>query len=126
MAVPDFAENFLKKIFGDPQEKYLKNLLPIVDEINELEEKYEDYSKEEIRKEIEELKQELNQKELDDILPEVFTLVREASKRTLEQRHFDVQLVGGIAMHEGKIAEMVTGEGKTLAATLPASLNALK
>ncbi len=117
---------FFKKISTNPDKKVLKKLQPIVNKINELEKKFENFSNEEIRNKTEELKNLLKQgKTLDDILPEAFALVREAAKRTLGQRHYDVQLMGGIVLHQGKIAEMKTGEGKTLAATLPAFLNAL-
>ena len=119
--------SILTKIFGDPNEKYLKKIQPIVEKINSLEPKFEKFSDEKLREKTEEFKQRLKKGEtLDDILPEAFALVREAAKRTLGQRHFDVQLMGGIVLHQGKIAEMKTGEGKTLAATLPLYLNALE
>ncbi len=115
------------KIFGDPNEKYLKKIQPLVDKINSLESKLQDFSDKKLRAKTEEFKTRLKEGEtLDDLLPEAFGTVREASKRTLKQRHYDVQLIGGIVLHEGKIAEMKTGEGKTLAATLPLYLNALK
>jgi len=109
--------SFLSKIFSDPNEKYLKKLKLLVDEINGLEKKFEGFSDEQLKK------HSLSLKEND--LKQGFALVREASKRKLNQRHYDVQLMGGIALHEGKIAEMKTGEGKTLASTLPIYLNAL-
>jgi len=116
----------LSKIFGDPNKKVLGKLQPIVDKINGLEKKFEGNSREKLSQQTEEFKKRLEKKEtLDDILPEAFALVREAAKRTLGQRHFDVQLIGGIVLHQGKIAEMKTGEGKTLASTLPLYLNAL-
>ncbi len=119
--------SFLKKIFGDSNEKYLKRIQPIVDEINELEKDFEKISIERLREKTNEFKERLKKGEtLDDILPEAFALVREVSKRTLGQRHFDVQLMGGIALHQGKVVEMKTGEGKTLVATLPLYLNALE
>jgi len=119
--------SILTKIFGDPNEKYLKKIQPIVEKINSLEPRFEKLSDEKLREKTEEFKQRLKKGEtLDDILPEAFALVREAAKRTLGQRHFDVQLMGGIVLHQGKIAEMKTGEGKTLAATLPLYLNALE
>jgi len=119
--------SILNKIFGDANEKYIKKLQPIVDEINELEAEFEKLSGEELKGKTAEFKERLAKGEtLDDILPETFALVREASKRNLSQRHFDVQLIGGIVLHEGKITEMKTGEGKTLAATLPLYLNALE
>jgi len=121
--------SIFSKIIGDPNERFLKKLWPMVDEINQLEEKFEHFSNEELKKMTEEFKKRLNPptggETLDDILPEAFALAREAAKRTLNQRHYDVQLIGGIVLHQGKIAEMKTGEGKTLAATLPLYLNAL-
>ncbi len=118
---------FLQKLFGDPNQKTLSKIQPFVDEINSLEDEWKSKSDEEIRAKIVELKSEVQHKgvSLDEILPITFALVREASVRTLGQRHFDVQLIGGIVLHQGKIAEMRTGEGKTLVATLPTVLNAL-
>lgn len=119
--------SILTKIFGDPNEKYLRKLNPVIEKINSLEKKWESYSDQELKEKTKELKQRLKKGEsLNDILPEAFAQVREAAKRTLQQRHFDVQLIGGIVLHEGKIAEMKTGEGKTLTATLPLYLNALE
>ena len=123
----------LTKIFGDANEKYLKSIKPIIQKINDLEPKFQGFSDEELKQKTQEfkllLKQAQSDKEvkniLDEILAQAFALVREASKRTLNQCHFDVQLIGGIALHQGKIAQMLTGEGKTLAATLAAYLNAL-
>ncbi len=118
--------SILNKIFGDANEKYLKRLGPVIEKINSLEPKFEKFSNEELKEKTAEFKKKLKQGEtLDDILSEAFALVRESAKRTLRQRHFDVQLIGGIVLHQGKIAEMKTGEGKTLAATLPLYLNAL-
>ncbi len=118
--------SFLTKIFGDPNEKETKKLAPLIEKINELEKKFEEIPKSDLPKKTEEFKKRLSQgKTLDHLLPEAFALVREAAKKTLGQRHFDVQLLGGVVLHQGKIAEMKTGEGKTLAATLPAYLNAL-
>ncbi len=114
--------SIFNKLFGDENEKYLKRIQPLVDKINELEEEFKDFSDLQLKTKIQELKKQ----PLDDILPQVYALVREAAKRTLKQRHFDVQLLGGIALHQGKVAEMKTGEGKTLASTLPVCLNALK
>jgi preprotein translocase subunit SecA len=117
---------FLNKIFGDANEKYLKKLQSLIDKINSFEPDLESFSDEKLKEKTKEFKERLKKGEaLNDILPETFALVREAAKRTLKQRHFDVQLIGGIVLHEGKIAEMKTGEGKTLAATLPLYLNAL-
>ncbi|MEA3292940.1 MAG: preprotein translocase subunit SecA [Patescibacteria group bacterium] len=114
------------KIFSDPNEKYLKKIQPLVDKINKLEPKFKNFSDQQIIDKTNEFKKRLNNENLDAILPEAFALVREAAKKTLNQRHFDVQLIGGIVLHQGKIAEMKTGEGKTLSATLPLYLNALK
>jgi preprotein translocase subunit SecA len=116
-----------KAFFGTSNDRYLKSLTSIISQINALEESFEKFSDEEIKAKTGELKNHLrNGKTLDDILPEAFANVREAAKRTLGQRHYDVQLIGGIALHEGKIAEMKTGEGKTLVSTLAAYLNALE
>ncbi len=116
----------LNKIFGDPNEKVIKKLQPIVDEINKLESKFQPFSDEDLKAQTSIFKERLKKGEtLDNILPEAFALVREASKRTLGQRHYDVQLLGGIVLHQGKISEMKTGEGKTLVSTLPLYLNAL-
>lgn len=114
--------------FSDPNKKILKKIQPIVDKINELEIKFEKFSDQDLKGLTKKFQQELKeqQKSLDDILPEAFAVVREAAKRIIKQRHFDVQLLGGIILHQGKIAEMKTGEGKTLVATLPAYLNALE
>ena len=118
---------FLQKIFGDPNARTLSKIQPIVDNINSLEESYKAKSDDEIRAEILQIKSDIQERgaSLDEVLPQVFAIVREASRRTLGQRHFDVQLIGGIVLHQGKIAEMRTGEGKTLVATLPTVLNAL-
>ncbi len=144
--------SFLDKILGDPNKRVLNKLQPKIEAINNLEKDFEKFSQTKIKAKIDELKKsvqkelekrkkewenledEKEQKEtrrkieqeiLDEILPEAFALVREAAKRTINQRHFDVQLLGGIVLHEGKISEMKTGEGKTLVATLPVFLNAL-
>jgi len=117
---------FLSKIFGDPNERELKRLRKIVDSINALEPEMQALSDEALRAKTEEFKARLAEGEtLDDLLPEAFATVREAARRTINMRHFDVQLMAGIVLHEGKIAEMKTGEGKTLVATLPLYLNAL-
>ena len=118
---------FLKSLFGSPGEKLLKSWEPLVKRINALESSLETLSQEELRGKTAEFKKRLAGSEaLDEILPEAFAVVREAAKRTLGQRHFDVQLLGGIALYKGGIAEMKTGEGKTLVATLPAYLVALE
>ena len=114
------------KLFKSYSEKEVKRVMPLVNKINGLEPEMEKLSDEELRKKTDYFKKELKEgKTLDDILPEAFAVVREASKRVLGMRHFDVQLIGGIILHQGRIAEMKTGEGKTLVATLPAYLNAL-
>jgi preprotein translocase subunit SecA len=118
--------SFLTKIFGDASSDFLKEAEATIKQINELEQGFTALSDEELRAKTAEFKALLAEgNPLDDLLPEAFAAVREASKRTLGQRHFDVQLIGGLAIHRGNIAEMRTGEGKTLVATLPAYLNAL-
>jgi preprotein translocase subunit SecA len=117
---------FLKKIFGSKNDRELKRLAPRVDAINALEPAYRALSDAQLRAKTAEFKERLDRGEpLDDLLPEAFAAGREASVRVLGQRPFDVQLIGGIVLHQGKIAEMKTGEGKTLVATMPAYLNAL-
>ena len=116
----------IAKLIGGSSQKAVKKLQNIVDTINHFETEFQTLSDSEIREKTIEFRKRLSDGEtLDEILPEAFAAVREASKRTLKQRHFDVQLIGGIILHQGKIAEMKTGEGKTLVATLPAYLNAL-
>ena len=130
----------LLKLLGDPNEKKIKKVMPVVDRINQLEPEIEKLSDEELKAKTQEFKEilrnrptstdpkkdlALEKEALDNILPEAFAVVREAGKRVLNMRHFDVQLIGGIFLHEGQISEMRTGEGKTLVATLPAYLNAL-
>jgi len=132
--------NFITKILGDPNDKKVKKVLPIVDHINALEPEFSAMTDEQLRAKTDEFKailaqrptsdnpvkdRQLEKEALDKILPEAFATVREVGKRVLNMRHFDVQLIGGIFLHEGHIAEMRTGEGKTLVATLPAYLNAL-
>ena len=117
---------FLQKIFGTHSENELKRIYPIVDHIEELEPQMKELSDEELRDKTKEFKRRLADGEtLDDILPEAFAVVREAASRVLGMRHYRVQLIGGIILHQGRIAEMKTGEGKTLVSTLPAYLNAL-
>ena len=117
---------FLTKIFGDSNKQAVEVLQPLVEEINLLEADFEKLTSEALSQKTEEFRKRLaDGASLDSILTEAFAAVREVSKRTLGQRHFDVQLLGGIVLHQGKIAEMRTGEGKTLVATLPAYLNAL-
>ena len=116
----------LSKIFGGYSEKEVKRVMPQVEKINSLEGEMEKLSDEQLEAKTSEFKERLkNGETLNDILPEAFAVVREASKRVLGMRHFDVQLIGGIILHQGRIAEMKTGEGKTLVATLPVYLNAL-
>jgi preprotein translocase subunit SecA len=134
-------DQLLTKVFGSSNQRYLKSVQPIVDQINELESAIKKLSDEQLRARTAEFKEQLQRavaditdlderkrrerELLDEILPEAFAIVREASVRSTGMRHFDVQLIGGIVLHQGKIAEMRTGEGKTLVATLPAYLNAL-
>src|SRR4026208_160555 len=134
-------DKFLTKVFGSTNQRFLKSIKPLVDEINSLEPSVKKLSDDELRARTAGFKERVKnavggvtEKEerkrreraaLDEILPEAFAVVREASMRTTSMRHFDVQLIGGIVLHQGKIAEMRTGEGKTLVATLPAYLNAL-
>ena len=118
----------LSKIFGDPQKKILKRLRKQVDVINGLNDKYEKMSDKELRAQTDELKKRLSKKNvtLDTILLDAFAVAREAAKRVIGERPYDVQLIGGMVLHEGNVAEMKTGEGKTLVATLPTYLNALE
>src|ERR1700742_910754 len=139
-------DKFLTKVFGSSNQRYLKTLHPLVDEINALEPTVKKMSDDEMRARIGALREQVisrvgeikgrdeetrkerkrrTQEALDEILPEVFALTREASVRATGMRHFDVQMIGGIALHQGRIAEMRTGEGKTLVATLPSYLNGL-
>jgi preprotein translocase subunit SecA len=116
----------LSRIFGDPVDKDIKQINPVIDEVNELEPEFENMSDDQIRQLVVDCRERYQAgEELEEFLPEMFAATREAAKRTIEKRHFDVQLLGGVVMHEGKIAEMKTGEGKTLTATLPVALNAL-
>src|SRR5665213_515875 len=114
-----------KKMLGDPQARNVKRLRKRVIAINALADKYTKLSDKKLKDQTEELKKRLKKESLDGILPDAFAVVREASTRALGQRHFDVQLIGGMVLHEGSVAEMKTGEGKTLVATLPVYLNAL-
>ncbi|HKG16004.1 MAG TPA: preprotein translocase subunit SecA [Pyrinomonadaceae bacterium] len=139
-------DKFLTKVFGSSNQRYLKTLLPVVEQINALEPQIKKLSDEQMRERIAALREQVvarigdtsgkgeeavkerkrrTQEALDEILPEVFALTREASVRATGMRHFDVQLIGGVALHQGRISEMRTGEGKTLVATLPTTLNAL-
>src|SRR5499426_1796802 len=115
-----------RKLFGSANDRRVRGYYPRVAEINALEKELEALSDDELRGRTEQLKKEVaDGKDLDDLLVPAFATVREAGKRTLGQRHFDVQLIGGMVLHEGRISEMKTGEGKTLVATLPVYLNAL-
>jgi preprotein translocase subunit SecA len=141
MAVNSFADKFVKKLFGSSSDIFLKKIKPLVQEINDLEPSIEKLSDEELKAQTPKFKEQIaralegienkderrkaEQDILHKLLPEAFATVREASKRVLGMRHFDVQLIGGIALHQGRIAEMRTGEGKTLVATLPSYLNGL-
>jgi preprotein translocase subunit SecA len=121
-------QKVLTRIFGDPQKRFIKSYEKKVVSVNALAEKYHAMKKPELKQQTAELKKRLAKKgtTLDDIMPDAFALVREASDRVLGMRHFDVQLIGGMALHDGNVAEMKTGEGKTLMATLAAYLNALE
>ena len=141
MAVNSFADKIVKKIFGSSSDIFLKKARPIVEQINALEPAMEQLSDEELQAKTGEYKARVEralegitdkderrkreQEVLNELLPEAFATIREASRRVTEMRHFDVQLIGGIALHQGRISEMRTGEGKTLVATLPSYLNAL-
>jgi preprotein translocase subunit SecA len=118
-------KKFVKRILGDPQVKTIKRLRKRANEVNALSEKYKKMSDAKLKEQTKVLKDRLKKETLDQILPDAFAVVREAATRTLGQRHFDVQLIGGMVLHEGNVAEMKTGEGKTLVATLPVYLNAL-
>src|SRR5262249_28807604 len=116
----------LKKVFGSRNDRLLRQYIHAVRAINALEPEVAKLSDDELKAKTADFKRRVGAGEtLDDLLPQAFAVVREAGKRVLSMRHFDVQLIGGIALHQGKIAEMRTGEGKTLVATLPAYLNAL-
>ena len=118
--------DLVKKVFGDSNERELKRLQPMVEKINNYEPDISKLNDEELKNKTTEFKKRLDEEEtIDDLLPEVFAVVREVAKRVTKMRPFDVQLIGGIVLHQGKIAEMATGEGKTLVATMPAYLNAL-
>ena len=119
--------NIARKLFGSKNERELKKLRPLIERINALESSLQDLNDSELRGKTGAFRERLSRGEsLDAILPEAFAVAREASRRVLGMRHFDVQLIGGAVLHQGKIAEMRTGEGKTLVATLPVYLNALE
>ncbi|MCX8023331.1 MAG: preprotein translocase subunit SecA [Syntrophorhabdaceae bacterium] len=118
--------NLLKKVIGTKNERELKRIQPIVDEVSKFEERLKGLSDEDLKAQTPRFKERIEKGEsLDSILPEAYATVREVARRTINMRHFDVQIIGGVVLHEGKIAEMATGEGKTLVATLPVYLNAL-
>ncbi|CAN5815444.1 preprotein translocase subunit SecA [soil metagenome] len=118
--------SFFTRLLGDSNDKEIREFNPIVEEVNGLEAQFEGFSQDDLRQLMAEIRDDYkDETDLDDYLPQVFAATREAAKRTNGQRHFDVQLMGGVALHEGKISEMKTGEGKTLTATLAVSLNAL-
>ena len=114
-----------KKILGDPQIRTVKRLRKRVHVVNSLADKYKKMSDTDLQKQTDVLKKRLKKESLDKILPDAFAVVREAATRSLGMRHFDVQLIGGMVLHEGNVSEMKTGEGKTLVATAPVYLNAL-
>jgi len=118
-------KKYLKKILGDPQARTLKRLQKRVHEVNALENKYQKMTDKQLKDQTPKLKKRLEKESLDKILPDAFALVREVSDRTLKMRHFDVQLIGGMVLHEGNVGELKTGEGKTLMAALPLYLNGL-
>lgn len=118
-------KRLIKQVLGDPQAKTIKRLRKRVKEVNALADKYAKMTDKQLKEQTPKLKKRLQKESLDKILPDAFAVVREVATRTLEQRHFDVQLIGGMVLHEGHVAEMKTGEGKTLVATLPIYLNAL-
>ena len=119
-------KKLIEKIFGTYSDRALKKIMPLVEEINEFEKKIEVLTDDELKMKTTEFRARMEKGEtLDDILPEAFAVCREAAWRTLGMKHFPVQLMGGIILHQGRIAEMCTGEGKTLVATLPSYLNAL-
>lgn len=119
-------DSMMRKIFGTKQDRDMRNLKPILDQVNSLEGKYKAMSDQELQAQTQIFKDKLKSNStVNDLLPDAFAVVREASRRVLNMRHFDVQILGGIVLHQGKISEMKTGEGKTLTATLPLYLNAL-
>ncbi len=123
----NFITKTLNKLFKSTNQQELNKIKPIVVKINELEKDFLNYSKEKFAEKTNQLKKNISEgRNLEEILPEAYAMVREAAKQTLNERHFDVQLIGGVVLHRGCIAEMKTGEGKTLVSTLPAYLNALK
>src|SRR6187401_2567563 len=127
MAEFELLGKALKSVFGSRNDRIIRDLAPIVGKVNALEPEFEKLSDARLAAKTPEFKERLKKGEkLDSLLPEAFAVCREAAKRNLGMRPFDVQLLGGVVLHQGKIAEMATGEGKTLVATLPAYLNALE
>ena len=123
----NFIAKTLNKLFKSANQQELNKIKPIVAKINDFEKDFLKFSVEDFVQKTEQLKKNIAEgRSLEEILPESFALVREAARQTLDERHFDVQLMGGVVLHRGNIAEMKTGEGKTLVSTLPAYLNALK
>ena len=122
----NFITKTLNKLFKSSNQQELNKIKPLIQKINNLEKDFLNFTPEKFVEKTNQLKKNISEgRKLDDTLPEAFALVREAAKQTLNERHYDVQLVGGIVLHRGSIAEMKTGEGKTLVSTLPAYLNAL-
>ena len=122
----NFITTALNKLFKSSNQQELNKIKPLVQKINNLEKDFLNFTPEKFVEKTSQLKKNISEgRKLDDTLPEAFALVREAAKQTLSERHYDVQLVGGVVLHRGSIAEMKTGEGKTLVSTLPAYLNAL-
>jgi len=120
-------DTLVKKFVGSRNDREVKKIQPLVLKVNELESRTSSLTDQQLQAKTAEFKQRFeNGETLDDLLPEAFAIVREAGKRILNMRHFDVQLIGGVVLHQGRIAEMKTGEGKTLVATLPAYLNAIE
>src|SRR3989442_211688 len=120
-------DTLLKKFVGSNNDREVKKIQPLVQKINDLEPRNSALTDDELKSQTAELKQRSeNGESLEELLPDAFAVVRETGKRVLNMRHFDVQLIGGVVLHQGRIAEMKTGEGKTLVATLPGYLNALE
>ena len=118
--------SLFEKMFGSESSRYVKKILPLLKKVNDFEPVMHELSDEELKGKTAEFKDRLTAGEtLDELLPEAYAVVREAAKRTRNERHYDVQILGGISLHQGNISEMRTGEGKTLVCTLPAYLNAL-
>ncbi|HQV65060.1 MAG TPA: preprotein translocase subunit SecA, partial [Candidatus Paceibacterota bacterium] len=118
--------SLFEKMFGSESSRYIKKIMPLLKQVNDLEPAMHELSDEQLKEKTIEFKARYSTGEtLDELLPEAYAVVREAAKRTRNERHYDVQILGGISLHQGNISEMRTGEGKTLVATLPVYLNAL-